>query len=102
MAATWDDFERLTAFRRPSDWRDRPDGPDELDLPAADMSAIGQALSRADLLLAAGACPVCGRTDSVRDPDGLCRNSYHCIAVPRSSDYLMGVSPRTILSKGSL
>jgi hypothetical protein len=54
MAMTWDDFERLTAFRRPSDWRERPDGPDELDLLAADLSrASWHAVSRADLVRAA-------------------------------------------------
>jgi hypothetical protein len=58
MAPTWEEFERTTAFPRPRDWRDRPDGPDHLDLAAADMSRASQhAVTRADLLAALPAQP---------------------------------------------
>lgn len=58
MAISWDAFEQSTAFCRPSDWRDRPDGPDEVDLAAAELSrASWHAVSRADLLHAAAIQP---------------------------------------------
>lgn len=47
---TWDEFEQQTAFRRPSDWHLRPDGPDKIDLYVADARAYGSTISRRDVL----------------------------------------------------
>jgi hypothetical protein len=49
---TWDEFEQQTAFRRPSDWQFRPDGPDEIDLMVADARASGGTISRRDVFAA--------------------------------------------------
>jgi hypothetical protein len=49
---SWDELERTTAWQRPDDWRDRPDGPDELDWIVYEARASGAPLTRATLLAA--------------------------------------------------
>jgi hypothetical protein len=50
---TWEEWDRSTARRRrPVDWASRPDGPDQLDLIAAEAQAHGFPLGRGDLLAA--------------------------------------------------
>jgi hypothetical protein len=49
MALTWDEYEQ-TGYRRPADWADRPDGPDELDVAVAEFRAVGGTVTRRDLL----------------------------------------------------
>lgn len=74
MAMSWDDFEQSAAFRRPPDWRDRPNGPDRIDFLAADLSrASCRAVTRADLLgmTGVGVAPVILGTateHSIQDP----------------------------------
>ncbi len=48
--STWHDYEqRYPLSRRPDDWRDRPDGPDQLDHAVADFRAHGVITTRAEI-----------------------------------------------------
>jgi hypothetical protein len=61
---TWDEYERTTAFRRPRDWQERPDGPDDIDLFVVEMMARGGSVSRREAI-AAFAVPETGVSQPV-------------------------------------
>lgn len=48
----WPEYERATAAPRPSDWQERPDGPDRFDWMALDMTRLGSPTTRAAILAA--------------------------------------------------